>query len=247
MNIYKCHFGCGQNAIKQNKSGKWICSPSSNSCPENRRKNSEKIKQAHKEGKIPGWNKLASDYNIDRGWAKGLTRFTDERIKRGYDSTKLKKELGEFKPSFKGKKHSETSKSIMRQKRLETIELGKFDSSGRKGHRGSYKGVYFHSSWELAFFVYYDEYLNVSLKRNTEYFDYEFENSVFKTIPDFVDEKNNVYEIKGYLYSDRDNAKYSKTKDKIIYKFKEDIKPCLEYCKLKYGNKFYEKLYNMGD
>jgi transposase-like protein len=34
-------------------------------------KNSNKIKLAHEEGKIPGWNDLAKTKNLNRGWAKG--------------------------------------------------------------------------------------------------------------------------------------------------------------------------------
>jgi len=46
-----CEYGCDNNAIIQLKNSKWCCSKSSNSCPENRRKNSEKRKGQDK-GKI---------------------------------------------------------------------------------------------------------------------------------------------------------------------------------------------------
>lgn len=81
MNIYKCHYGCGQDAIKQNKSGNWMCSNNSNSCPINRKKNSLAIKAAHDQGKIPGWNKLVSDYGVNRAWSKGLTKETNQSVK----------------------------------------------------------------------------------------------------------------------------------------------------------------------
>jgi len=45
-----CHYGCGQEAKFKNKSGNWMCSKSSNSCPENRRKNKEKTKEAYTTG-----------------------------------------------------------------------------------------------------------------------------------------------------------------------------------------------------
>lgn len=37
----KCHYGCGNDAIKQLKNGNWICSDSYNQCPVNRKLNSE--------------------------------------------------------------------------------------------------------------------------------------------------------------------------------------------------------------
>ena len=37
-----CDYGCGQEAKYQLKNGKWCCSKSSNSCPVNKKKNSDK-------------------------------------------------------------------------------------------------------------------------------------------------------------------------------------------------------------
>ncbi len=47
-----CAFGCGQVANYQTKSGKKICSPSTNQCPSVRLKNSMAIKKAHSEGRM---------------------------------------------------------------------------------------------------------------------------------------------------------------------------------------------------
>jgi len=38
--MYKCDYGCGQEAKYQFKNGKWCCSENTSSCPEVRRKNS---------------------------------------------------------------------------------------------------------------------------------------------------------------------------------------------------------------
>lgn len=40
----KCEYGCNNAAMVQLKNNKWCCSKSANSCPENRRKNSESLK-----------------------------------------------------------------------------------------------------------------------------------------------------------------------------------------------------------
>lgn len=52
QSVHYCDFGCGQIAHYQLKNGKWCCCKSYHSCPELRRKNSESITKAHKEGRI---------------------------------------------------------------------------------------------------------------------------------------------------------------------------------------------------
>ena len=44
-----CEYGCGQKAKYKLKNGKWCCSESFNSCPVNRKKNSTKMKELHKD------------------------------------------------------------------------------------------------------------------------------------------------------------------------------------------------------
>lgn len=101
MNIYNCDYGCGQIAIKQNKSGKWLCANSQNSCPEIRKKNSKSIKLRHQEGKIPGWNKLVESYGVNRGWNKGLSKFNHPSILK--QSEKLKGKVRKIESEEKSK------------------------------------------------------------------------------------------------------------------------------------------------
>lgn len=89
-----CSYGCGSIANYINKSNKYMCLPNASSCPANKRKNSDKIKQAHKDGKIPGWNELSKTANLNRGWSKGKnlvpnsevfvenSRFANELVKK---------------------------------------------------------------------------------------------------------------------------------------------------------------------
>ena len=51
-----CRYGCGHIAKYRTKAGKNICSPSPSSCPANRKKNSEGLKRAHIEGRMPGFS-----------------------------------------------------------------------------------------------------------------------------------------------------------------------------------------------
>lgn len=236
MTIYKCHYGCGQDAILQNKSGNWMCSTSSNKCPVNRNRNSLAVRKAHSEGRIPGWNQLSESGLVNRAWRKGLDK-TDQRVLNNALS------VSKSTQGRKGIKHSKEAKLKMSEKRLQTIAIGKYDTSGRKGHRGHYNETYFHSSWELAYYVFQLEVHNILLKRNSEYFEYISNDRTYKTIPDFVLPDNTIVEIKGYLFSERDKDKFKQTHHLIKYLFKPDLDECLKYCISKYGKKFWETLY----
>lgn len=78
-----CSYGCNNVAKFQARNFKLICSSSYNKCPAVRLKNSAGVAKAHKEGKIPGWNKLAKEHKLNRAWAKNLDR-TDKRIRNSF-------------------------------------------------------------------------------------------------------------------------------------------------------------------
>lgn len=84
-----CCYGCGQIAKYKNISGNLTCSEYSTQCPENKRKNSSGVLKAHKDGKIPGWNKLRVEYELNTAWSKGLDAFSDDRVKSKYDPEKV--------------------------------------------------------------------------------------------------------------------------------------------------------------
>lgn len=171
-------------------------------------------------------------------WNKGLTKDTDKRVMKGALT-----QLGVSKP---GHLHTEEDKDKMRQKRIKKILEGSSDSSGRKGFRGYYNGMYFHSSWELAYFVYETEVNQKSIFRNHKIkFEYSYNGNIHCYIPDFVDALGRLIEIKGRLYSDKDVEKYNQTKDKAQYLFREDIQEHLRYCINKYGKEFYKELYTV--
>lgn len=107
MNL--CDYGCGREAKYQFKNGKWCCSKYFSSCPEMRRKNG-----SGNRGRI--------------GWAKGLIKENDERVKKNSEAhlgkyhTEKSKRLMSKKNSgenngFYGKKHTEETKQKIREKR----------------------------------------------------------------------------------------------------------------------------------
>lgn len=225
-----CDYGCGKVAQYQNKSMRYMCNTSASKCDANREKNSTGLIASYESGKHP-----ISNFAGKQNWRKGLD-ISDPRIKNNADAQRGKSK------NF-SKPMSQTGRDNISKSRVKTILEGRYDTSGRKGHRGHYDGVYFHSSWELAFYVYIKETTNLKIERNTKYIiNYLFENLIRRYVPDFILE-GKLVEIKGYLHGARDLTKYDQTKNKVEYKFEKDLQNELTYCKQKYGDKFWEKLY----
>lgn len=112
--------------------------------------------------------------------------------------------------------------------------------SGNKKHKsGKYDGIYFDSSWELAFYVYCKEH-NIDIKRCNVVRNYIYNDKEYKYYPDFI-VNDKIIEIKGYI-TERTKCKIEYNPDvKVLYE--ADIKSCLDYCKEKYGEKFWESFY----
>ena len=76
-----CSYGCGNIAKFINGSKKLMCCKSSNSCPANKKKNSEKCKAAYDSGKrLSGtqqYELLPNESKEKMCWAKGLTKETN--------------------------------------------------------------------------------------------------------------------------------------------------------------------------
>lgn len=114
-----CDYGCNQEAKFQLKNGKWCCSKHTSSCLGIKRKNSENVKKAHEEGRIPGWNNIKG---LNRSWSKGLTKETDNRIKKHSESLKEGFATGRIINKFKDKKHTKETKEILSKKRIAYLE-----------------------------------------------------------------------------------------------------------------------------
>jgi hypothetical protein len=231
-----CRFGCGNIALFQNSSGGLMCSTSANKCSVNRAKNAGGVKIAHSVGI------MNSTFGGRQNWSAGLTENTDDRIKTRNTTQRAGFNSGRL--VHIGVPHTDESKQKLSNHRCEQILKGRHDTSGKKGHRGHYNGVYLHSSWELAYLVYCAEVNNQRIIRNnTTTITYDFDNAKKKYVPDFILEDGSIVEIKGYLFSDRDKAKYNQTKHLVNYLFYDDIKHMISYCVDKYGSKFWEVLY----
>ena len=112
--------------------------------------------------------------------------------------------------------------------------------SGNKYHKsGEYDGIYFDSSWELAFYVYYKDF-NKNIKRCDIERNYLYNGKCYKYIPDFITD-DGIIEIKGYL-TDKSKEKISQNPDVIVL-YRSDVEPYIKYVVEKYGKNFWDKFY----
>ena len=119
---------------------------------------------------------------------------------------------------------------------------GYVPNSIKKHHHGNYMGIHCDSSWELAFLVYNIEH-NIPIKRcNVQRTYINHDGKIRKYFPDFIINENIIIEIKGY---ENEDAKLkSQQNSDIIVLHKNEMIKYLEYVKNKYGNLFWEVLYD---
>lgn len=135
-----------------------------------------------------------------------------------------------------------TNKLIGIKSRESAARLGGNNNvTGVKGtaHFGTYGGFHCDSSYELAVVIYCLEH-NINIVRNTQGFDYIFNNESSKYYPDFI--INDVFvETKNY-WTEQVQAKIDQFPKDLKYAilYYDDIKPCIDYCIKKYGNNFTE-------
>lgn len=128
----------------------------------------------------------------------------------------------------------ETKKRISETCKKHNLSGGYRKGSGR-GKKGTYKGYYCDSSWELAYVIYNLDH-NISFVRNEQLFPYIFENKKHNYKPDFI-EGDTYVEIKGY-FTDQVKAKEIAFPFKLKYLDKNTIKPYLDYVEKTYGSDF---------
>lgn len=213
-----CDYGCGNEAKFQMKNRKWCCQTSHHKC--------SKVKQKNRDGHrvlIDGKYVATSLREYNKGgkcWNKGLTKDTDERLKKTSETIKQRFKDGKLTPSFLGKQHTEESKKKI-------AKFGGIRQGSGRGKHGWYKGYWCDSSWELAWVIYNLEH-DIQFSRNKTGFEYIYNNKKYKFFPDFITNDNTYIEIKGYI--DKKNiAKIQQFPNKLKVILKDDIKIYLDY------------------
>lgn len=184
------------------------------------------------EGKIHK-DKLNIIHTNRKAWNKGLTKETDDRVKKCGITLSNRFKSGEVIPHMTGKHHTDATKQKLK------INGGYRKGSGF-GKSGRYKGHWCDSSWELAYVIYNIEH-GIKFERNTKSFAYIFEGNVCKYIPDYIMDDEYI-EIKGYE-NKKWKCKLSQFPHKLKVLKKNDMLPILEYVIKKYGKDFI-KLYD---
>lgn len=183
--------------------------------------NPEKIKFFHspyagaKKGNIP--------------WNKGL--HGDPRLK---PNAKTKKLLSEKCTGLAKTEDAEKKRRVKLRAAALKNKLGGYQKGSGRGKKGTYKGFYCDSSWELAYVIYHLDH-SLHIIRNTEKREYEFEGVVRKYIPDFIVD-NTLVEIKGYVTEQWEAKKLANPDIKVLYA--KDMEIYLSYVRKVYGNNF---------
>lgn len=137
------------------------------------------------------------------------------------------------------------SENISQETRLKISKSNKGKTGGWRnfggnGKKGKYKSLVYQSSWELAWLIYQFEH-GFKPERVKDFILYEKSAGKFaRYYPDFILD-GKVFEIKGY-WSAITEAKLTAAKEvniEITLIAKNEIIPFLQYCKNKYGEKFW--------
>lgn len=171
-------------------------------------------------------------------WNKGLTKETDDRIKKQVDT------YNKNRDKHKSSVHPASNDQIDKMMNSYELTLNSRKLNGRYLYKfGYYKGIKCDSGWELAFLVYMlDNGKNIY--RNKEGFDYFVGNKKHRFYPDFIMD-GVYYEIKG-RFNDVVEAKisYFPSDKKLIIISGKEIKPYINYCIDKYGRDYLSTLYD---
>lgn len=111
---------------------------------------------------------------------------------------------------------------------------GGYRKGSGRGIKGSYKGIWCDSSWELAFVIWCLDH-NISIHRSNEIRTYFWKNKNRKYLPDFEID-GVIIEIKGYSSSQWE-AKLKNNSD-IVVLDKKQLTSVFEYVISKYGKKY---------
>jgi len=136
-------------------------------------------------------------------WNKGLTKETDERLKKNSQTLREKFRTGELVSHQKNKKRTEEEKKSISETMKKNPKAGGLRQGSGRGKKCWYESkiagkVFLDSTWELAYAQWLDKN-NIQWKKNKIKFPYERENKIRYYIPDFyLTDTNEYIEIKGF-------------------------------------------------
>ena len=123
-------------------------------------------------------------------WNKGLTKESDERVAKYVKTCSDHYADGTYVPHNKGKEHTDEEKRRIREGIAKAKLEGK-NVGGYRQHKSGHgkkciaDGIFFDSSWEVAYWFYCKEN-QIVIEKNTKEFIYEFQNEQHRYLPDFL-------------------------------------------------------------
>ena len=154
--------------------------------------------------------------------------------------------LQKMKISLKEKYGYEYPSQI--EKFKEQIKNTKDEKNIGTNPKYKYNGIFFDSSWEIAYYIWLVDHNKKFEYHNGLYFTYDYNGIQYRYYPDFIID-NKIIEIKNnYIYEKMldettiEHAKYKcMLKNNVEILFKSDIELYLNYIKLTYGKDYLER------
>lgn len=147
----------------------------------------------------------AQDRELRPVWNKGLTKETDERLKKSSETAKRRN----IENPARVLKRKHSAETIVKLK----INAGGVRRGSGRGKSGWYKGYWCDSTYELVWIIYQLDNGKHPVRNTLAYF-YQWDGKLRRYYPDFVLD-GVVYEIKGYE-TPRDLEKYRSVMDKTL-------------------------------
>lgn len=121
-------------------------------------------------------------------------------------------------------------------------KMGGYRENSVKSYKaGTYDGISFDSSWELAFYLYCKD-KEVQIERNKQGFPYFYDGKKRLYYPDFIINGNEYIEIKGYVQPET-KFKLESFPYKITLMTRDELQPIFEHVSKSYGTDDFYKLY----
>ena len=199
-----CDYGCGNEAKYQLKNGKWCCSKHYNSCPAIKEKVVKGIMNSPKHTKekyVLRWKNMSLEAKKRMNWNKGLSKETDERIRKSAET--LSKNIKSGISKHGSGRASTKEMELIRRKKLSLIRMEYLEKSPNVLWKTLSNGIKVQGNWEY----------NVGEKLLKQGYNISRIRLPYDKIhtytPDFYLGNNTYIEVKGWL-SDRDINKYKK-------------------------------------
>ena len=219
VEVVECHF-CGK--VCASPSGRGVHETYCKSNP------NRKIPSSHLTDSIKG----------KPAWNRGLNKYNNESMRKISEKCKLNiamnGSIGTF--GLTGSSNIMNNPEV-KQKHMDSMK--KFYSttppkSCGRGHHGYYCGIWFDSTWELAYYLYCKLH-NVAIVRNTTPFKYQLNGEIHSYYPDFYLLDDDIYvEIKGYE-DDKAKEKFHQFNGNLLIYRAEEMSPILSEIHEIYG------------